>query len=58
LSHIATVVQQVRAAGGTEALSAALEDWRRRLTRRGLAMLDAASQLSAYLGVRGVSGGR
>jgi DNA-binding transcriptional MerR regulator len=53
LSHIAAVVQQVRAAGGAEALSAALEGWQRRLTRQGLAMLDAASQLSAYLAVRG-----
>jgi DNA-binding transcriptional MerR regulator len=49
LEHIATVVQQVRGAGGTEALAESLEDWHRRLTRRGLAMLDAAAQLSGYL---------
>ncbi|MCC3764816.1 MerR family DNA-binding transcriptional regulator [Glycomyces sp. TRM65418] len=49
LEHIATVVRQVRGAGGTAALSQALEDWRRRLTRQGLAMLDAAAALSRYL---------
>ncbi|HEX2145176.1 MAG TPA: MerR family transcriptional regulator [Glycomyces sp.] len=49
LEHIATVVQQIRTAGGTGALSRALEDWQRKLTERGLAMLDAAAQLSAYL---------
>lgn len=52
LEHIATVVQQVRAAGGTEALSAALEDWQGRLTRQGLAMLDAAAHLNRYLEIR------
>jgi DNA-binding transcriptional MerR regulator len=54
LEHIATVVQQVREAGGAEALAEALQDWQRRLTRQGLAMLDAAGQLSRYLEVRGV----
>ncbi|MEU9032402.1 TioE family transcriptional regulator [Streptomyces sp. NPDC048383] len=49
LDHIATVVQQVRGAGSTEALSDALADWQRRLTARGRAMLDAASRLSPYL---------
>ncbi|SDK79990.1 DNA-binding transcriptional regulator, MerR family [Glycomyces sambucus] len=49
LEHIATVVQQVRTAGGTDALAASLDDWGRRLRGRGLAMLDAAAQLSAYL---------
>ncbi|MCD0444964.1 TioE family transcriptional regulator [Glycomyces sp. A-F 0318] len=49
LDHIATVVQQVRTAGGAEALSEALEDWRRRLTGQGLAMLEAAAHLSRYL---------
>jgi DNA-binding transcriptional MerR regulator len=49
LDRIAVVVQQVRTAGGTEALAASLDDWRRRLTARGLAMLDAAAQLSQYL---------
>jgi DNA-binding transcriptional MerR regulator len=49
LGHIATVVEQVRTAGGTESLAEALETWQDRLTARGLAMLDAAGRLSAYL---------
>ncbi|WP_035698523.1 TioE family transcriptional regulator [Glycomyces tenuis] len=51
LDHIAAVVRQIRTAGGTEALSSALEDWRRRLSERGLAMLEAAARLSGYLDV-------
>lgn len=49
LDHISTVVQQIRTAGGTDALSDALDDWQRKLTAQGLAMLDAATQLSHYL---------
>lgn len=49
LDHIATVVGQIRTAGGTESLSAALDDWRRRLADRGLAMLEAAARLHDYL---------
>ncbi|MFC5091940.1 TioE family transcriptional regulator [Amycolatopsis plumensis] len=49
LAHIATVVAQVRTAGGTESLAEALETWQDRLTARGLAMLDAAGRLSEYL---------
>nr|WP_232014019.1 TioE family transcriptional regulator [Glycomyces terrestris] len=56
LEHVAAVVRQVRTAGGTEALAASLEDWGRRLTRRGLAMLEAAAQLSGYLALLGESG--
>ncbi len=52
LAHIATVVEQVRTAGGTESLAEALETWQDRLTARGLAMLDAAARLSAYLASR------
>lgn len=52
LDHIATVVDQVRTAGGTEALAHALENWQRKLTQQGLAMLDAAAQLSRYLNLR------
>ncbi|PXY25072.1 MerR family transcriptional regulator [Prauserella sp. PE36] len=48
LEHIAEVVRQIRSAGGTEALSAALVSWQRRLTAQGLAMLDAAARLSDY----------
>ncbi|WP_112138768.1 TioE family transcriptional regulator [Glycomyces dulcitolivorans] len=54
LEHIAAVVEQVRTAGGTEALAASLEDWARRLRRRGLAMLEAAAQLSGYLALVGL----
>ena len=49
LPHIATVLRQVRTAGGTEALARALQDWQRRLTAQGVAMLDAAARLSDYL---------
>ncbi|NBH03542.1 MerR family transcriptional regulator, partial [Amycolatopsis sp. SID8362] len=52
LTHIATVVEQVRTAGGTESLARALAGWRDRLTRRGLAMLDAAARLGEYLKLR------
>ncbi|WP_103343634.1 TioE family transcriptional regulator [Amycolatopsis sp. CA-126428] len=52
LAHIATVVEQVRTAGGTESLAEALATWQDRLTARGLAMLDAAGRLSAYLASR------
>ncbi|MFF9839639.1 TioE family transcriptional regulator [Streptomyces sp. NPDC020422] len=51
LDRIADVVRQVRTAGGTQALSAALEGWERRLTARRLAMLDAAERLGRYLEV-------
>ncbi|CAM3176615.1 MerR family DNA-binding transcriptional regulator [Stackebrandtia soli] len=49
LNHIATVVRQIRTAGGTDALARALEDWQLRLTRQGRAMLAAAARLSGYL---------
>ncbi|WP_205325351.1 TioE family transcriptional regulator [Glycomyces sp. YM15] len=49
LERIAVVVRQVRTAGGTEELAGALEGWGRRLTERGVAMLDAAAQVSRYL---------
>lgn len=49
LEHIADVVRQIRSAGGTEALAGALDDWQRRLTARGLAMLTAAGRLGDYL---------
>ncbi|MFC9994254.1 TioE family transcriptional regulator [Nocardia sp. NPDC127526] len=53
LDHIAAVVQQIKTAGGTDALAAALGDWQRRLTRRGLAMLDASAELGRYRSMRG-----
>jgi DNA-binding transcriptional MerR regulator len=49
LGHIATVVRQVREAGGAEALAGSLAGWRDRLTRRGRAMLTAAARLDVYL---------
>ncbi|MGK3200692.1 TioE family transcriptional regulator [Amycolatopsis sp. MEPSY49] len=49
LEHIATVVEQVRTAGGTESLVDALETWQEKLNARGVAMLDAAGLLGAYL---------
>ncbi|MEU9477921.1 TioE family transcriptional regulator [Streptomyces sp. NPDC048191] len=49
LDDIATVVQQVRTAGGTDALAASLDAWQGRLTAQGLAMLHAATHLNAYL---------
>ncbi|WP_459547634.1 TioE family transcriptional regulator [Nocardia sp. X0981] len=52
LERIATVVQRIRTAGGTDTLSAALEEWQRKLTARGLAMLDAAGLLGRYLEAR------
>ncbi|MGH8876016.1 MAG: MerR family transcriptional regulator [Stackebrandtia sp.] len=48
LHHISTVVQQIRAAGDTGRLSAALADWRQKLAQRGLAMLDASALLGRY----------
>ncbi|MFJ6666552.1 TioE family transcriptional regulator [Streptomyces sp. NPDC091383] len=49
LEHIANVVRQIRTAGGTRALSQALEDWQRRLTARGIAMLEGSGRLAAYV---------
>ncbi|MFD8704787.1 TioE family transcriptional regulator [Kitasatospora sp. NPDC059648] len=49
LPHIATVVQQIRTAGGTAGLAEALDGWQHRLTARGRAMLTAAAFLDAYL---------
>ncbi len=43
-------------AGGTPALSTALENWQQRLTTRGLAMLGAASKLGDYLAVLDITG--
>jgi DNA-binding transcriptional MerR regulator len=52
LDHIATVIEQVRTAGGTEALTRALADWQAKLTTQGLAMLAAATRLDDYLRTR------
>ena len=52
LPRIALVVHQIRTAGGTDTLSAALTDWRSRLTTRGLSMLAASAHLHEYLSTR------
>ncbi|MEV7602301.1 MerR family transcriptional regulator [Kitasatospora sp. NPDC089797] len=49
LEQIATVVRQIRTAGGTAGLAGALDGWQQRLTARGRAMLTAAARLDAYL---------
>ncbi|GGM05022.1 TioE family transcriptional regulator [Dactylosporangium sucinum] len=49
LGHIATVVDQVRTAGGPEPLAASLASWRERLAARSRAMLTAAARLDDHL---------
>ncbi|MFD1370251.1 MerR family transcriptional regulator [Actinoplanes sichuanensis] len=49
LGHIATVIEQVRAAGGPGPLAASIAQWRQRLTARGRAMLTGSARLSDYL---------
>ncbi|MFE5853609.1 MerR family transcriptional regulator [Streptomyces sp. NPDC056500] len=53
LEHIAPLLEQVRNAGGVEALEVALHDWHKRLTRRRLALLTSAAELSAYVELAG-----
>jgi DNA-binding transcriptional MerR regulator len=55
LAHIATVVRQVRTAGGPEPLAASLDTWRARHAARGRAMLTAAARLDEHL--RGLATG-
>ena len=52
LARIALVVEQIRTAGGTGTLGAALADWRHRLRAQGLAMLAASARLNEYLTAR------
>jgi DNA-binding transcriptional MerR regulator len=49
LRQISPLIEQVRNAGGVAPLEAALGEWRARLTTRGLSMLSAAAELSAYV---------
>ena len=49
LRQIAPLIEQVRHAGGVGPLEATLGGWRARLTTRGLSMLAAAAELSAYV---------
>ena len=53
LRQIAPLIAQVRHAGGVGPLEATLDGWRARLTTRGLSMLAAAAELSAYVEHRG-----
>jgi DNA-binding transcriptional MerR regulator len=53
LRQISPLIAQVRHAGGVEPLEATLDGWRARLTTRGLSMLAAAAELSAYVEDRG-----
>ena len=53
LRQISPLIAQVRSAGGVGPLEATIEGWRARLTKRGLLMLAAAAELSAYLEDRG-----
>ncbi|PPK70949.1 TioE family transcriptional regulator [Actinokineospora auranticolor] len=57
LDRVATVIHQIRTAGGTDALSSALADWQQSLTTRSLAMLRAAGQLDLYLAHPSSGGG-
>ncbi|HWS32675.1 MAG TPA: TioE family transcriptional regulator [Actinoplanes sp.] len=52
LDHIATVIEQVRAAGGPGPLAASIDQWRERITARARAMLTGAARLSDYLEIR------
>ena len=49
LRQIAPLIERVRHAGGVGPLEATLDGWRARLTTRGLSMLAAAAELSAYV---------
>jgi DNA-binding transcriptional MerR regulator len=53
LRQIAPLIEQVRHAGGVGPLEATLDGWRAKLTTRGLSMLTAAAELSAYVEDRG-----
>jgi DNA-binding transcriptional MerR regulator len=53
LRQISPLIARVRQAGGIGPLEATIEGWRARLTTRGLSMLAAAAELSAYVEDRG-----
>ncbi len=53
LRQIAPLIARVRHAGGIGPLEATLDGWRARITTRGLSMLAAAAELSAYVEDRG-----
>jgi DNA-binding transcriptional MerR regulator len=49
LEQIATLISQVRSAGGVEPLASTLRDWHARISARSRAMLTGAAALDAYL---------
>ncbi|WP_333749567.1 TioE family transcriptional regulator [Streptomyces sp. IBSBF 2394] len=49
LERIASVIAQVRSAGGVEPLEAALREWHDRVSARGRAMVAGAAELERYL---------
>jgi DNA-binding transcriptional MerR regulator len=53
LHQIAPLIERVKHAGGVGPLEATLDGWRARLRARGLSMLAAAAELSAYVENRG-----
>lgn len=57
LHHIATVIEQVHAAGGAGPLAASIEQWRARITARGRAMLTGSARLADYLSHRELTRG-
>ncbi|MEV4640169.1 TioE family transcriptional regulator [Actinoplanes sp. NPDC049548] len=54
LDRIAAVIGQVRAAGGPGPLAASIDQWRERITARGLAMLTGSARLADYLAFLGL----
>ncbi|WP_432163192.1 TioE family transcriptional regulator [Streptomyces tendae] len=52
LERIASVIAQVRSAGGVEPLEAALREWHDRVSARGRAMVAGAAELERYLRAR------
>jgi DNA-binding transcriptional MerR regulator len=57
LEQVATLIAQVRAAGGAAPLASTLRDWHARLSARSRAMLTGAAALDAYLFCRPASPG-
>ncbi|MBB2942647.1 DNA-binding transcriptional MerR regulator [Actinoplanes lutulentus] len=49
LGHIASVLRQVRSAGGPEPLAASLAGWQDRINTRARLMLTGSARLAAYL---------
>ncbi len=49
LDHIAAVIEQVHTAGGAGPLADSIDQWRERITARGLAMLTGSARLAEYL---------